>query len=122
LKKKFTGYNKSKLRINGGRTMAVIKVTQDNFQAEVLESQVPVIVDFWAEWCGPCRMLGPIVEEAAEELGDQVKVGKVNIDEELDLTQKFRIMSVPTLLVFKNGEVANQSIGVISKEEIKALL
>jgi thioredoxin 1 len=102
--------------------MAVIKVTQDNFQAEVLESQVPVIVDFWAEWCGPCRMLGPIVEEAAEELGDQVKVGKVNIDEELDLTQQFRIMSVPTLLVFKNGEVANQSIGVISKEEIKALL
>lgn len=102
--------------------MAVIKITQDNFQSEVLESNVPVIVDFWAEWCGPCRMLGPLVEAAAEELGDTAKVGKVNIDEETALSDQFRIMSVPTLMVFKDGKAVNQSIGVISKEEIIGLV
>lgn len=102
--------------------MAVIKITQDNFQSEVLESNVPVIVDFWAEWCGPCRMLGPLVETAAEELGDTAKVGKVNIDEETALSDQFRIMSVPTLMVFKDGKAVNQSIGVISKEEIIGLV
>lgn len=102
--------------------MAVIKITQDNFQSEVLESKVPVIVDFWAEWCGPCRMLGPFVEAAAEELGDTAKVGKVNIDEETALSDQFRIMSVPTLMVFKDGKAVNQSIGVIPKEEIIGLV
>lgn len=102
--------------------MAVIRITQDNFQSEVLESKVPVIVDFWAEWCGPCRMLGPLVEAAAEELGDSAKVGKVNIDEETALSDQFRIMSVPTLMVFRDGKAVNQSIGVIPKEEIVRLV
>lgn len=98
-----------------------MKLTSDNFKTEVLESEVPVLVDFWAEWCGPCRMVLPIVEELSEELTD-VKVGKVNVDEQPDLAMEYKIMTIPTLLVFKNGELANKTIGAMSKAEILELL
>lgn len=102
--------------------MAEIKITVDNFDEEVLGSPIPVLVDFWASWCGPCRMLGPVIAEIAEELEGKVKVGKVNVDEEGELAARFGIMSIPTVMVFKNGEVTNTSIGVCPKEELLALL
>ena len=101
--------------------MAAITITKDNFEQEVLKSDVPVLVDFWASWCGPCRMVSPIVEEIADQ-AEGFKVGKVNVDEEDEIAMQFGIMSIPTLLVFKNGEVANKSVGVASKEQILALL
>jgi thioredoxin 1 len=94
--------------------MAVLTITKDNFENEVLKSDIPVLVDFWASWCGPCRMMSPIVDEIAEELSD-CKVGKINVDEEGELAQQFGIMSIPTLLVFRDGKVANQSVGVRDK-------
>lgn len=101
--------------------MAVLKLTKDNFHSVVIESNKPVLVDFWASWCNPCRMLGPIVDEVAEERED-IKVGKVNVDDEPELAAKYRVMSIPTLLVFKNGEVVNQSVGALPKEEILEML
>ena len=101
--------------------MSVLTITSQNFEKEVLQSEKTVLLDFWAGWCGPCRMLSPIVDEVAEEMGDIV-VGKVNVDEEPTLARKYQIMSIPTLIVFKNGEKTNQSVGVISKEEIKNML
>ena len=94
--------------------MAVLTITKDNFENEVLKSDVPVLVDFWASWCGPCRMMSPIVDQVAEEVTD-CKVGKINVDEEGELAQQFGIMSIPTLLVFRDGKVANQSVGVRDK-------
>lgn len=101
--------------------MAAITITKDNFEQEVLKSDVPVLVDFWASWCGPCRMVSPIIEEIADQ-AEGFKVGKVNVDEEDEIAMQFGIMSIPTLLVFKDGEVANKSVGVASKEQILALL
>ncbi len=101
--------------------MAVIQITKDNFQAEVISSDKPVLLDFWAPWCGPCRMVGPIIDEIAEERSD-IKVGKINVDEEMELAKQFRVMSIPTLVVMKNGEVANKSIGAMPKEDILKLL
>ena len=98
-----------------------LKLTSDNFRTEVLESEVPVLVDFWAEWCGPCKMVLPIVEELSEELKD-AKVGKVNVDEQPELAMTYKIMSIPTLMVFKNGEAVNKAIGAMSKAEILELL
>ena len=102
--------------------MAEITLTKDNFQAEVMESPVPVLVDFWASWCGPCQMLGPVVSEIAGEAGDAYKVGKVNVDEEVELAQQYGIMSIPTIMVFKGGEVAQRTMGVQPKEDLLALL
>ena len=101
--------------------MAVITVTKDNFEAEVLKAEKPVLVDFWAVWCGPCKMVSPIVDEIAEEK-DDIVVGKVNVDEQPELAQQFGIMSIPTLLVFKDGEIANKQIGAVPKEAILAML
>ena len=101
--------------------MSVITITKDNFEAEVLNSDKPVLVDFWAVWCGPCRMLSPVVDQVAEENPD-IKVCKVNVDEEQQLAIKYGVMSIPTLLVFKGGELVNQSVGVIPKEEVLNLI
>lgn len=102
--------------------MAVLKITAENFEEEVLNSKVPVLVDFWAVWCGPCQMQGPVIEQAAEMLGDTVKVGKINVDEEGALAQKYGVMSIPTLAVFKDGQVAKKSVGFQTLDEIKVLL
>lgn len=101
--------------------MAAIVITKENFDSEVLKAEGTVLVDFWATWCGPCRMLSPIVDEVASERPD-VKVGKINVDEQPELAQQFGIMSIPTLLVFKNGEKVQESVGLIPKEKIEALL
>lgn len=100
---------------------AEITLTADNFQAEVIESQVPVLVDYWAEWCGPCRMIGPLVEKIAEEYQGKIKVGKLNVDENPDIAAKYGIISIPTLMVFKNGEIVNQQAGAGSKAHIEGL-
>ncbi|HCJ08027.1 MAG: thioredoxin [Lachnospiraceae bacterium] len=101
--------------------MAVVHVTTDNFEQEVLKAEQTVMVDFWAAWCGPCKMLSPIVDQIAEE-HPEIKVCKVNIDEEPSLAIDYKVMSIPTLLVFKNGEKVNMSIGVQSKADIEAML
>jgi len=101
--------------------MAYITITKDNFEAEVLKSEKPVLLDFWASWCGPCRMVGPIVEEIASERPD-IKVVKINVDEERELSVRFGIVSIPTLIVMKNGEETNKAIGYRPKEELLLLL
>ena len=101
--------------------MSVLTITKNNFQEEVIRSEKPVLLDFWASWCGPCRMVSPIVDEIAEERED-IKVGKVNVDEESELAAKFRVMSIPTLVVMKNGEIVNQSVGARPKAQILAML
>lgn len=101
--------------------MAVITITKENFETEVLKSAQPVLLDFWAAWCGPCRMLSPIVDEVAEERTD-VKVGKVNVDEQPELASQFGVMSIPTLLVFRDGKLANQAVGARPKAAVLALL
>lgn len=102
--------------------MAEVKVTKQNFETEVLQSELPVLVDFWATWCGPCMMLAPHLEEVAEEYAGKVKVGKVNVDEEMALAQQYRIASIPTMILFKAGEVVTVEIGYKNKAQLKALL
>ena len=101
--------------------MAEITLTNNNFQAEVLASDVPVLVDFWATWCGPCKMVGPIVAEIADEYEGKVKVGKVNVDEQPALAMQYQVTAIPTLFVFKNGEIADKIVGFAQKEEIVKL-
>ena len=101
--------------------MAVITVTKDNFQKEVLESEKPVLLDFWASWCGPCRMVSPIVDEIAEERLD-IAVGKVNVDEQPELAGKFGVASIPTLVILRGGRIVRQSVGAMPKSRILALL
>lgn len=102
--------------------MAEINVTEQNFNEEVLQCELPVLVDFWAPWCGPCRMLAPMVEQVAEEQAGKVKVVKVNIDEEPALAEQFNISTIPTLMVFKGGEPAATAVGARPKSAILAML
>ena len=101
--------------------MSVTNINKNNFRNEVLNSEKPVLLDFWASWCGPCRMVSPIVDEIAAERGD-IKVGKVNVDEERELAGQFGVMSIPTLVVLKGGKVANQMVGARPKSQILAML
>lgn len=102
--------------------MSELKITKENFENEVLRSEKPVLLDFWADWCGPCRMLAPVIAELAEEYAGTVKVGKVNVDEEIELAMQYRVASIPTVLLFRNGKVAGTSIGYVPKAELLELL
>lgn len=101
--------------------MAIVKITEANFEQEVLKSDKKVLIDFWASWCGPCRMLGPVIEEIAAER-DDIKVCKVDVDAEGGLAQQFRVMSIPMLVVMENGKVVNQNVGFVPKEQVLNLL
>ena len=102
--------------------MAEVKITKANFEEEVLKSDKPVLVDFWATWCGPCRMLAPILEEVAKENADTLKVGKINVDEEPELSIQFGVSSIPMLVLFKDGQVVQKAIGYRPKEEVLEIL
>ncbi len=102
--------------------MAELKITKNNFDAEVMQSTQPVLIDFWASWCGPCRMLAPVIEEIAEETAGRVKVGKVNVDEEPELASAFQIASIPTLVVLQNGKITKTAVGVQPKDRILDML
>ena len=102
--------------------MRTVKITTTNFEQEVLQSQIPVLLDFWADWCGPCRMAAPIIDEIAAENEGTIKVGKVNVDTDIELAQRFRIASIPTFLIFKNGELANKAVGLQTKDDLMDLL
>lgn len=101
--------------------MSILNITKENFQQEVLEAKGPVLVDFWAVWCGPCQMIAPIVHEIAEE-NEHITVGKINVDEEMELAIKYSISSIPTLLVFENGQVTQTAVGLRSKEQIEKMI
>ena len=100
----------------------IVNLNEANFGAEVLNSSTPVLVDFWAEWCGPCKMLAPMIDELASEYDGRVKIGKVNIDDHQSLASQYGIRAIPTLLIFKNGEVADQIVGLRSKRDLKGSL
>jgi thioredoxin 1 len=100
----------------------IVTLTQDNFEKEVLQSPKPVLVDFWAEWCGPCKMIAPLLDELATEYDGKVKIAKINTDEQQQLASQYRVSSIPTLLFFKNGQVVNQMIGARGKRDFKAAL
>lgn len=98
--------------------MSVLKINEENFENEVIKSDKCVIIDFYADWCGPCKMMSPIIEDIAEELGDKVKVGKINTDENMNLAEQYQIMSIPTILIFEDGNIIKSFTGVTSKSEI----
>ena len=101
--------------------MAVVKLTAENFEKEVLQSEKPVLVDFYADWCGPCQMMGPVVEEISNEVND-AQVCKINIDEQMSIAQKYGVMSIPTFIVFKNGDVADKKMGAMPKSAVLSML
>ncbi|MFI3327085.1 MAG: thioredoxin [Clostridia bacterium] len=101
--------------------MSVLTITKENYEQEVLKSDVPVLLDFWASWCGPCKMLSPVIDQISDENSD-IKVGKINVDEQGELAGEFGVMSIPTLVVMKNGEIYKQTVGVIPKPKILAML
>lgn len=101
--------------------MSSLTITKDNFESEVLQSQIPVLIDFWAPWCGPCKMLGPVIDQIAEEYSGSLKVGKVNIDEDGALAEQHGISSIPTLILYKDGKLAGQKTGAAPKNDITAL-
>ena len=98
--------------------MKEITITKSNFESEVLNSPIPVVVDFWATWCGPCRMIAPVIEELAEEYDGKVKVGKVNVDDEPELASQFKIVSIPTIVVVKDGKISAKAVGYMTKERL----
>ena len=102
--------------------MSVIELNKDNFEKEVMEAEVPVLIDFWANWCGPCRMMSPLIDQIAEEMGDKVKVCKVNVDENHELAEKYEIMTIPAFIIVKNGAETGRTIGVQPKEDILKLI
>ena len=103
--------------------MSEVILTDQNFEGEVVKSSVPVLVDFWAPWCGPCQMMGPLIEELSKELdASKIKIGKLNVDENQVMAGKYQVMSIPTFLVFKNGEVVDQMIGGVSKEKLQGMI
>ena len=102
--------------------MAELKITRENFENEVMKSNIPVLIDFWAPWCGPCRMMGPVIEQLADEYEGKAKVGKVNVDEEGELSQAFGVMSIPTIVLIKDGKVVKQAVGARPKAEVESML
>lgn len=102
--------------------MSVLKITKENYETEVLKSDKLVLIDFYADWCGPCKMMSPIIDEIAEEVGDKIKVGKINVDENQELAMEYEVMSIPTISILQNGEVKNSFVGVRKKEEIISCL
>ena len=102
--------------------MSVIELNKDNFEKEVMEAEVPVLIDFWANWCGPCRMMSPVIDKIAEEMGDKLKVCKVNVDQNHELAEKYEIMTIPAFIVIKNGAESGRTIGVQPKEDILKLI
>ena len=102
--------------------MSEITITKENFEAEVLQSELPVLVDFWASWCGPCKMIAPAVAEIAAEYTGKVKVGKINVDEQPELAMNFRVNSIPTLMLFRDGQPVNVAVGAMPKAQIEEML
>lgn len=102
--------------------MSILNVTSENYESEVLKSEKIVLIDFYADWCGPCKMMSPVIDEIAEEMKETIKVGKINVDENQDLAMEYGVMSIPTIVVLKNGEVQKTFVGVTDKEEIKQAL
>ncbi len=98
--------------------MSVINLSKENFEQEVMEARVPVLVDFWATWCGPCKMMGPVVEQIAEDMGTSAKICKINIDEQQELAAKYQVMSIPTFIAFKDGKEVKRMVGAMPKEEL----
>lgn len=111
-------YNERKKGVSG---MSTMKITNHNFQEKVIQEEKPVLVDFWASWCRPCKMISPVVDEIAAEM-EEIRVGKVNIDEELELAKQFKVMSIPTLLLFKKGKVVGTSVGLSTKQDILKMI
>ena len=102
--------------------MSVLKITKENFEKEVMQSDKPILLDFWAAWCGPCKLVGPVVEQVAAETAEVARVGKINVDEEQELAQAFKVMSIPTLVVMKEGKVVKSTVGVQSKQTLLSML